>query len=1132
MQLGISALGVDIVYDTNMLSYVGVSQGSLTSGFSYFDGNEISSGTVRIGAFNSTPISVNSSGTIANVIFSVIYTGNEGATSTLTSFNLEDDIKGLTVIPGVFTYNGCSHNGDVDDNGKITPNDALLTFKIYLETYNSTPRQRSVADRNNDKKVTPADALITFKEYLGIKSMPQKARQVLRHIAPANVSGISGKEVVVQLNIDNASGIASFGVDFSYDTNTITFISISKTGLTKDFTYFDANEVSSGTVRIGGIATTPIGLGNGSLVDVHFLIKEGVKGTSSITLFNLEDDLAGATTSPGIVTIQTHGVVTNISLNLLTSTTTADGTITCIVYGTDSIGISWDATAEATFTTTDHKGTFTKNIYEPGMVGTWIITANLGTLTATATVTISHGLPVTLTIAPAMVTLNADQIQVYTGIATDSDSNQWDVTAETTFTENDPIGTMLTNIYYPGRVGTWTITGTYSTFIAQATVSVSHGSPIVFSLQPSVASLTSDGTLTFTAIARDLDANTWTVTGETLFSAEKGSFTSNIYDPKEVGTWTITATYTTFIATATVSVSHGSATKISISPQNLNTYVGVITPYSTTGTDTDGNSFSVPATFTITANAGTFTNNQFKAGSAGTYEITAHYLNLIATTTVVIQPHGVAVQISLQLSTSTTTADGTITCTVCGTDTLGISWDATDEATFTTTGGSGTFTKNIYNPCKEGIWIITTQLGTPTATATVTVIHGQPATLTLTPATCTLTADGSQLYKGTATDSDGNSWDETGNIAMWSTTDPKGTMIANIYYPGQVDTWTITGTTTNGIVGTATVNVTPGDYVNLHITAATTTITYATFTITVSLFDNDGNPYTGQVAMTDTTQSIAPTTISIIGGTGTATATITQSPEGGTDTITVRYGAKTSEAKIRVYISSQQGGTITGSGVIIGIGTISANVIARIATSTIEPTLPTGIKFAGTVYNIDLFDEQSNSVGIQMGTVTIRLSYPDGNNDGIVDGTNIREENLIIYHLENGTWTPFATHVNCTENFAWAYVTHFSTFTIGGTPTTISIMSNLESNNVFAYPNLCRVYRGERKITFSQMTDQATIQIFNVAGELIATLEEPAGDGDGKCEWEVPEKLATGVYIYLITNNQNQKAVGKIGIVK
>ncbi|MBU0569122.1 PEGA domain-containing protein, partial [bacterium] len=685
---------------------------------------------------------------------------------------------------------------------------------------------------------------------------------------------------------------------------------------------------------------------------------------------------------------------------------------------------------------------------------------------------------------------------------------------------------------YQDWYGTTTVIAGSTTYV-YATLTLIQGIPISLSLSPKTATTTADGSITFMAIAKDSNGNTWTVTCKTIFSGNDpiGTMSANIYYPGKVGTRIITATYTTLMATATVSVSHGSATIISISPQDLSTYVGVSTNYSATGTDTDGNSFGVLATFAITAGAGTFTDNKFEAGSAGTYEITAHYLNLIATTTVKIEPHGAAVKISLKISTNTTTADGAIACTVYGTDTNNVCWDATDVSTFTTTDQKGTFTNNIYSPGKVGIWVIKAELGTLNATATVTVIHGLPVKLDIAPAITTLTADSIQTYKGTATDSDGNQWDATANIT-WSKNDPVGTMTANIYYPGKIGTWTITGTI-NGIVGTATVNVISGAFTNLKIVSLpATTTTSATFTITVTLCDNDGNPYSGILAMTNTTQSITPSTITLISGTGTATAKITKSPEGGTDTITVAYGSITATRTIRVFISSQYGGTITGSCVIIDIGTISATCFARITTSANEPTLPGGIKFAGTVYNIDLFDEQGNRVGTeagQMGTVTVRLLYLDDNNDGIVDGTNIQELDLSIYHLENGTWTALLpTTVNDTKNFALAYVTHFSTFTLAGTPTVTPFAIN--NNDVYVYPNPYKEgktnFDGDY-IYFSQVSQEAVIKIYNIVGELIKTID--------KCpyEWNISsENIASGVYIYVVTGGGGGKSVGKIGIVK
>ncbi|MBU0456492.1 MAG: T9SS type A sorting domain-containing protein [Gammaproteobacteria bacterium] len=54
--------------------------------------------------------------------------------------------------------------------------------------------------------------------------------------------------------------------------------------------------------------------------------------------------------------------------------------------------------------------------------------------------------------------------------------------------------------------------------------------------------------------------------------------------------------------------------------------------------------------------------------------------------------------------------------------------------------------------------------------------------------------------------------------------------------------------------------------------------------------------------------------------------------------------------------------------------------------------------------------------------------------------------------------------------------------------------------------------------------------IYNIVGELI--YEKELANTNGSAEWNCND-VASGVYIYLITNNQNQKlGMGKIGIIK
>jgi hypothetical protein len=184
--------------------------------------------------------------------------------------------------------------------------------------------------------------------------------------------------------------------------------------------------------------------------------------------------------------------------------------------------------------------------------GTTTITAkdSAGTQTGTVTIYVIQGTPTTLFIQPATATLTADDSLTFYTFVGDNSGNTWTVTSN--FSENDPIGTMSANIYYPGKPGTWTITANYNSLMATATVNVTLGLPIAFFIQPATATIATDGSLTFAAFIKDMNGNTQTVIA--TFTANEGTMSANTYYPGKPGTWTITATYTTFIAQATVVV--------------------------------------------------------------------------------------------------------------------------------------------------------------------------------------------------------------------------------------------------------------------------------------------------------------------------------------------------------------------------------------------------------------------------------------------------------------------------------------------------------------------------------------------------------------------------------------------------
>jgi hypothetical protein len=90
--------------------------------------------------------------------------------------------------------------------------------------------------------------------------------------------------------------------------------------------------------------------------------------------------------------------------------------------------------------------------------------------------------------------------------------------------------------------------------------------------------------------------------------------------------------------------------------------------------------------------------------------------------------------------------------------------------------------------------------------------------------------------------------------------------------------------------------------------------------------------------------------------------------------------------------------------------------------------------------------------------------------------------------------------------------------------------ANLE--DVVVYPNPFKPDMGTNVITFSNLTENAKIQIYTITGNLV--FEEKADSIEYK--WNLKNRngndVASGVYIYYISNDKGEKKIGKITIIK
>lgn len=85
-----------------------------------------------------------------------------------------------------------------------------------------------------------------------------------------------------------------------------------------------------------------------------------------------------------------------------------------------------------------------------------------------------------------------------------------------------------------------------------------------------------------------------------------------------------------------------------------------------------------------------------------------------------------------------------------------------------------------------------------------------------------------------------------------------------------------------------------------------------------------------------------------------------------------------------------------------------------------------------------------------------------------------------------------------------------------------------------AYPNPVRVFAGETQVTFDNLTTDAHIRIYSAEGSLVH--EVFRDDASGTYVWPLTNNndlpVASGVYVYLITNRAEEKTRGRLVIIR
>ncbi len=304
----IDAFGLQFTFDASKMSYVSVEKGDLTNAFSFFNAQEGPTGTVTIGGFNTDAIPTNSTGLIAKVTLHVTQC-SQGETITLGIQNLTDDLASMNACSGTFTCQACML-GDVNNDGTISPGDALCAFQIYLNGGNLPSGDCNnecalyAADINcTPNGVTPGDALYIFQGYLDGDSAPldcdpnfalQNEAAPSRQISVFQLSSNNADEIRLAVRVNEAQGMQAFGLNLGFPDDLLQFVEVKSTGLTQSWESFGGKESMTGVVTLGGYHGEIVEQKSPAmLAELTFRILREAD-TAELWIFNLVDDLKEA----------------------------------------------------------------------------------------------------------------------------------------------------------------------------------------------------------------------------------------------------------------------------------------------------------------------------------------------------------------------------------------------------------------------------------------------------------------------------------------------------------------------------------------------------------------------------------------------------------------------------------------------------------------------------------------------------------------------------------------------------------------------------------------------------------------------------------------------------------------------
>jgi DNA-binding beta-propeller fold protein YncE len=579
------------------------------------------------------------------------------------------------------------------------------------------------------------------------------------------------------------------------------------------------------------------------------------------------------------------GVYTDNSVHDLTASVTWSSSVTNVASISNMLGFNGTATAGGTGSTT--------------------ITATLGGVSASSSLTVTAATLVSIGVTPANPTIAnglSDALQA-TGIYTDHSTH--DLTSSVTWSSSNSTVASVSNV--SGSNGLTIATSPGSTTIAAAlggvsgstTVTVTAATLVSLGVTPANATIASGLKSQFTAIGTYTDNSTqvltapvvWTSSDPSLVAVSNASGYDGLASALAPGSVTVTATLGAVSGSTSLTVTPATLVSIGVTPANLSIANGLTNQFIATGVYTDNSTQNLTASVAWTSSnpsVASVSNAPLSHGlalgvSPGSVTITAATGSVTGSTGLTVTP---ATLVSIALipadpSIASGTgqqfaATGTYTDNSTHDVTASVTWKSSDTTVASISNASGS--NGLATSTNQGAITITATLGTVVGSTGLTVTPATLVSIAVIPANSSIANGTSQQFAAIGTYTDNSTQPLTSSVT-WSSTAATIASISNASgsdgLANSVSQGSATITAMLGTVsGSTGLTVTPAALVSIAVTPASPSIINGTtqqFTATGTYTDNSTQNLTASATWASSAAMVASIS-NAAGSSGLATA--------------------------------------------------------------------------------------------------------------------------------------------------------------------------------------------------------------------------------------------------------------------